>query len=143
MLTDFFNPKTNGKARLPIDTNHPNKAKIAKTDPPRRSKRPAVASRSSTCCDTPPAANTCPSARASISRADARAHINPFRHTPLAFAPLAHDPTDARACGRDASSYDARNNPRIMTILYYLNGKGATWFPLADSPDGASFASRR
>lgn len=29
-------------------------------------------------------------------------------------------------------SYDAQNNPRILTILYYLNGKGATWFPLAD-----------
>ena len=30
--------------------------------------------------------------------------------------------------------YDAMNNPRILTILYYLNGKGETWFPLADSP---------
>jgi hypothetical protein len=31
-------------------------------------------------------------------------------------------------------SYDAMNNPRILTILYYLNGNGATWFPLADGP---------
>ena len=67
--------------------------------------------------------------------------------------------------------YDARNNPRILyaapglelmashpaslatmvilpsmpcvdrTILYYLNGKGATWFPLADNPQGVGFAN--
>ena len=38
-------------------------------------------------------------------------------------------------------SYDATNNPRILTILYYLNGKGATWFPLADDPQGGSFST--
>lgn len=37
--------------------------------------------------------------------------------------------------------YDARNNPRILTILYYLNGKGATWFPFADNPGAATFAN--
>ena len=40
-----------------------------------------------------------------------------------------------------AHSYDATNNPRILSILYYLNGKGATWFPLADNPQGGSFSS--
>lgn len=33
--------------------------------------------------------------------------------------------------------YDAQANPRYLTVLYYLNGKGATWFPFADSPAGA------
>lgn len=36
--------------------------------------------------------------------------------------------------------YDAMNNPRVLTILYYLNGVGATWFPLADNPTGAAVA---
>ena len=36
----------------------------------------------------------------------------------------------------------AMNNPRIFTILYYLNGNGATWFPLADGPEeAAAFAT--
>lgn len=31
--------------------------------------------------------------------------------------------------------YDAVSLPRVLTILYYLNGVGSTWFPLAvDSP---------
>lgn len=32
------------------------------------------------------------------------------------------------------------NNPRILTVLYYLNGKGATWFPLADDPERTQLA---
>lgn len=28
--------------------------------------------------------------------------------------------------------YDAMTHPRVLTVLYYLNGEGATWFPLAD-----------
>ena len=30
--------------------------------------------------------------------------------------------------------FDAANNPRVLTCLYYLNGVGATWFPLAGKP---------
>jgi len=35
--------------------------------------------------------------------------------------------------------YDAEANPRYLTVLYYLNNKGATWFPFADS---AAFGDR-
>ena len=33
-------------------------------------------------------------------------------------------------------------HPRVLTIIYYLNGVGATWFPLADSAEGA-FATHK
>ena len=45
-----------------------------------------------------------------------------------------------QAGGEYRLHYDAMNNPRVLTILYYLNGKGATWFPLADCPQGAARA---
>ena len=31
--------------------------------------------------------------------------------------------------------YDATASPRVLTVLYYLNGNGATWFPLAVEDD--------
>ena len=34
------------------------------------------------------------------------------------------------------------SNKRFLTVLYYLNGKGETWFPLADSHDGPSPRNR-
>ena len=39
--------------------------------------------------------------------------------------------------------FDAMAAPRVLTVLYYLNGVGATWFPLADaSTDALDFGDR-
>ena len=40
------------------------------------------------------------------------------------------------AGGQFLPHYDAVSLPRVLTILYYLNGVGATWFPIAD--DGSA-----
>ena len=45
-----------------------------------------------------------------------------------------------RENGEYLAHYDAMNHPRLITCLFYLNGVGATWFPIADSAAGDSFA---
>ena len=49
-------------------------------------------------------------------------------------------PTDDEPGGSFLPHYDATSSPRVLTILYYLNGEGATWFPIADAP--VSFNNR-
>ena len=47
------------------------------------------------------------------------------------------------AGGEFRPHFDAMAAPRVLTVLYYLNGVGATWFPLADaSTDALDFGDR-